>query len=120
MAFEKLRRLSKRGKVLLNLRSDVGPLDFNYDRTAIVQGRPMHLAQRGRRHWLFFKIRKSLVDLRAEFGFDREFHVLERERLYFILKPRQRLYVGRWQQIGPAGEQLAQFDERRSKTFEVT
>ena len=37
----------------------------------------------------------------------------------FILQTRERFQEFRWQQIGAAGKELAQFNERRAEFFEI-
>ena len=119
MAIEKTGDLLHHREVLGHALADAGALNLDRDLAAVAELRAMHLPQRRRGNRLRVKGRKAFRQPHAEVFLDDAFDVGERERLEIVLQPGQRVQIGRWQEVGPCGEELPQFDEGGSELFEV-
>jgi len=111
--------LRERLQIFEDLLPDAGALDLHRHEPAVAQGGAVHLAQRGRGHGHVFEFRESLGDPDAQLGRDDLLDLLEGEGLDGVLKPRERLQVGRRQEVGARREKLSDLDQARPEPLEV-
>src|SRR5512143_42749 len=116
---EDLGDLAEGLEVVGDLFADAGPLHLDGDATPVPQRRPVDLAQRGRCGRLLFEARERLRDPRTELGLHDLLDLPVREGLDLVLEPVEALEVGRWEEVGAGGEELADLHERRAQALEI-
>jgi hypothetical protein len=116
---EHRRDLRHRVQVLDDARVDVRALDLHDHRTAIAQGRAMHLPQRCRCLRLALEGQERLADLHAELFLDDPLDVLVRERRDVVLKAGERLEIARREKFAAGREHLAQLHIGGTQALEV-
>jgi len=106
-------------EVLGDLHADAGTLDFDDDLAAVAQGGGVDLAERSGGERRSVETGKRLGDAHAQFAHDNLLGLLVRESRDLVLKTFERLHVGGRDQVGPAGEDLADLDVSGPHRFEV-
>ena len=113
------RDVLERGEIPVNLLADARTLHFDGDLAAAAQDGAMHLAERGGGNRQAIEFDERVRDADAELLANGPLDVFVRERLDVVLQPRERIQVGRREQVGARGEDLTELDERRPERLEV-
>ena len=105
-------------EVGLDLARRVRTLHLDDDLGVVGQGRPVHLADRGRGDRSLVELDERLLDGEAELLADDALDVLDRDRRDVVLELAQLRDDVRRHDVGARREQLAELDERRAELVE--
>ena len=111
--------LRERFEILADLLLDVGSLDLHDDPLSFPQRGAVYLAERGGRERLLIEFEERLRNPNAEVFGDDPFDFGKRKRRDVVLKARERVDVGRREQVAAARQELAQLDERRAHRLQI-
>ena len=113
-----LRQALEQAQIGLDDRADAGPAHLDDDLGAVVQLRAVHLRDRGRRQRLGIEAGEDLLGRRAQVLGELGAHHLDRHRRRLTVQLFEFGDPGRAEQVGAAGQDLAELDEGRPQILE--